>query len=67
MLTITWLSFGKDRKSTDGRWHIRHPENSPSGRWELYDVKAGTWHGDWRTCSQAKSKAERVEKFGGDA
>ncbi|ORA77286.1 hypothetical protein BST28_18650 [Mycolicibacter kumamotonensis] len=63
---IVWVSFGSDRKSVDGRWHIRHPENSPSGRWELYDMKAGTWHGDWRTCTQAKKQAAIVVARTGD-
>lgn len=71
VLQATWLSFGLDRKTGDGRWHIRHPENSPSGRWELYDTNAGTWHGDWRTCKQAKEKAAQIVRLegrpGGDA
>ena len=63
-----WVQFGMDRKTTDGRWHIRHPENSPSGRWELYDTKSDTWHGDWRTCKDAKQKAAAVERLlGGGA
>lgn len=59
---ITWVSHGMDRKSVDGRWHIRHPSTTPSKRWELYDMKASKWHGDWGTCAQAKDAAELRER-----
>lgn len=68
---ISWLSYGKDRKSQDGRWHIRHPDTCPSKRWELYDMETQMWWGDWRTCNAAKQKAEQLQRgidhSGGDS
>ena len=61
MSGIVWLG-DKDRVSDDGRWHIVHRSIAPSKRWELYDVKAGNWYGDWATCKAAKERAEVVER-----
>ena len=59
MSEIIWDGYQKDRKSRDGRWHIRHPSTTPSKKWELYDMKAGRWCGDWPTCKAAKAAAQR--------
>lgn len=50
---------GHDYVSDDGRWRIVSPKLSCTNRYELYDVQAGRWYGDWLTLTRAKKCAQQ--------